>query len=129
MCVEAGAFNGGVVVRDSTHPTGPVLAFSRAVGRVHRRRRERRNALLTHAPNGHGPGSLRGRAGPVDMTIPPTRSSRAGASSLHQAGHLPTDRVDRSRGPIPLTLEPQPVIVSSTEGQSLQTTRGGSSLQ
>ncbi|WP_250280150.1 DUF397 domain-containing protein [Frankia sp. Cppng1_Ct_nod] len=30
MCVEAGQFDGGVVVRDSTRPTGSVLAFSRA---------------------------------------------------------------------------------------------------
>ncbi len=30
MCVEAGAFDGGVVVRDSKNPDGPVLSFSRA---------------------------------------------------------------------------------------------------
>ncbi len=30
MCVEAGAFDGGVVVRDSKNPAGTVLAFSRA---------------------------------------------------------------------------------------------------
>ncbi|WP_239396043.1 MULTISPECIES: DUF397 domain-containing protein [unclassified Frankia] len=30
MCVEAGAHDGGVVVRDSTNPDGPVLSFSRA---------------------------------------------------------------------------------------------------
>ncbi|WP_322749835.1 MULTISPECIES: DUF397 domain-containing protein [unclassified Frankia] len=30
MCMEAGAHDGGVVVRDSTRPNGPVLAFSKA---------------------------------------------------------------------------------------------------
>ncbi len=30
MCVEAAAFDGGVVVRDSADPDGPVLAFSKA---------------------------------------------------------------------------------------------------
>ncbi|WP_322767844.1 DUF397 domain-containing protein [Frankia sp. Cr1] len=30
MCVEAGAHDGGVVVRDSKSPNGPVLSFSRA---------------------------------------------------------------------------------------------------
>ncbi|WP_131745244.1 DUF397 domain-containing protein [Frankia sp. Cppng1_Ct_nod] len=30
MCVEAGTFDGGVVVRDSKDPNGHVLSFSRA---------------------------------------------------------------------------------------------------
>ncbi len=30
MCVEAGAFDGGVIVRDSKNPTGATLSFSRA---------------------------------------------------------------------------------------------------
>ncbi|WP_322778270.1 DUF397 domain-containing protein [Frankia sp. Cas4] len=30
MCVEAGAYDGGVVVRDSKNPNGPTLSFSRA---------------------------------------------------------------------------------------------------
>ncbi|WP_322761551.1 DUF397 domain-containing protein [Frankia sp. Cr2] len=30
MCVEAGTFDGGVVVRDSKNPGGPVLSFSKA---------------------------------------------------------------------------------------------------
>ncbi len=99
----------------------------REVSRVHRRRRERRAALLT-SPQARPRARLStGRAGPPDMMMPPTRSSRTETSSPHQSRHLPADRIDHGNSPSLLTLEPQPVIVvGGVEGRGIYAARSGS---